>query len=142
MQNIDETRIAHMGMSQGIITRLETNAFTLKALAMTLATAVLAIGGSVENPTWLYPLAGVFPVVVFWLMDAKYLQLGRLFRRHFDAVRQGQVESPFDMNITPYRQQEQHLLRIALSWSVLPVYGSILAIFVGAMVFLLSCNLP
>ena len=31
-----------MSMIQGIFTRLETNSFTLKALAMTLATAVLA----------------------------------------------------------------------------------------------------
>jgi len=42
MDKHDKISIAHMSMIQGIFTRLETNSFTLKALAMTLATAVLA----------------------------------------------------------------------------------------------------
>jgi hypothetical protein len=116
-------------MIQGIITRLETNSFTLKALAMTLATAVLAFTGSVDNPNWVYPLAGCFPVFVFWLMDAKYLQLGRLFRRLFNAVRQGKIEDPFSMDIKPFRKKEQSTIRIAVSWSVLWFYLSIILAF-------------
>lgn len=45
MDKYHEVSIAHISMIEGIITRLETNAFTLKALAMTLATAVLALVG-------------------------------------------------------------------------------------------------
>ena len=63
---------------KGVVTRLETNSFTLKALAMTLAAAVLAFSGSFKNPNWVYPLAGCFPVLIFWIMDAKYLRMGRL----------------------------------------------------------------
>ena len=42
MTEYNDASIAHMTMIQGVISRLETNALTLKALAMTLATAVLA----------------------------------------------------------------------------------------------------
>ena len=66
----NEATIAHMSMIQGVIARLETNCFTLKALAMTLAVAILAFLGSVPKPNWIYPVAGCFPVVVFWVMDA------------------------------------------------------------------------
>jgi len=52
MNKHDEISIAHMSMIQGIVTRLETNSFTLKALSMTLATVVLAFSGSVKNPNW------------------------------------------------------------------------------------------
>ncbi len=54
MDKHDEMSIAHMSMIQGIVTRLETNSFTLKALAMTIAAAILAFVGSVDNPNWVY----------------------------------------------------------------------------------------
>ncbi len=129
MDKHDEVSIAHMSMIQGIITRLETNAFTLKAIAMTLATAVLAFSGAVKNPSWVYPLAGCFPVIIFWIMDAKYLRLCRLFRHLFNAVRLGEVNEPFEMNIKPYFDKEQSVLRIVFSWSVFWFYFSIIIAF-------------
>ena len=129
MDKHDEVSIAHMSMIQGVVTRLETNSFTLKALAMTLAAAVLAFTGSVKNPNWVYPLAGCFPVLVFWLMDAKYLRMGRLFRRLFNSVRLGNVDEPFSMNIEPFMDEEQSVLRIAFSWSVCWFYISIIIAF-------------
>jgi hypothetical protein len=122
-------KIAHMSMIQGVITRLETNSFTLKALAMTLAAAVLAFSGSVKKPSWVYPLAGCFPVVVFWIMDAQYLRLGRLFRRLYDSVRLGKEKKPFSMNIKPFKKDEQSVVRIAFSWSVCWFYLSIIVAF-------------
>ena len=70
MAEHNEKTIAHMNMIQGVITRLETNCFTLKAMAMTMAAALLAFLGSIENPNWVYPAAVCLPVVVFWAMDA------------------------------------------------------------------------
>lgn len=135
MKEHDEISIAHMSMIQGVVTRLETNSFTLKALAMTLAAAVLAFTGSVKDPNWIYPLAGVFPIVVFWIMDARYLRLGRLFRRLFDAVRLGEVSEPFSMDIKPFKAIEQSVLRIAFSWSVCWFYISIIVAFTFVSVY-------
>ena len=129
MDKHNEVSIAHMSMIQGVVTRLETNSFTLKALAMTLAAAVLAFSGSVQNPNWVYPFAGCFPVLIFWIMDAKYLRLGRLFRRLFDSVRLGNIDEPFSMNIKPYTKEEQSVIRIAFSWSVCWFYLSIIIAF-------------
>ncbi|PKK82448.1 MAG: hypothetical protein CVT49_13480 [candidate division Zixibacteria bacterium HGW-Zixibacteria-1] len=136
-KKFNESTIAHMAMIQGIVTRLETNCFTLKALAMTLAVAVLAFLGAVQKPNWLYLLAGCFPVVVFWIMDAQYLRLGRLFRHLYSAVRSGELEDPFSMNFKAYEKFEQITLRIAFSWSILWFYLSILAAFaVVSIIFL------
>ena len=77
--NFDSAKIAHLNMVQGIVNRLEGNAFTIKAIAMTLAAAVLALIGSLEKPNVIYPLAGLLPVAVLWFIDAQYLRLGRLF---------------------------------------------------------------
>lgn len=130
MDKHDEISIAHMSMIQGVITRLETNSFTLKVLAMTLAVAVLAFSGSLKNPNWVYPLAGCFPVIIFWIMDAKYLRKGRLFRRLFNSVRLGNTNEPFSMDIKSYMKEEQNVFRIAFSWSVCWLYLSMIIAFV------------
>lgn len=143
MHEHNEVSIAHMSMIQGVVTRLETNSFTLKTLAMTLAVAVLAFTGSVKNPSWIYPFSGCLPVVIFWIMDAKYLRLGRLFRHLFNAVRKGDVENAFSMDISKYLKKEQSTLRIAFSWSVCWFYLSIiLAFIVVSCVFFTSANSP
>ena len=119
MDKHDEASIAHMSMIQGVVTRLESNSFTLKALAMTLAAAILAFTGAVKTPNWVYPFAGCFPVLIFWIMDAKHLRLGRLFRRLFDSVRLGNVDDHFSMDIKPYVRKEHSVIRIV--FSVLPI---------------------
>ena len=63
-------------MIQRVVTGLETNSFSPKALAMTLATTVIAFSGLVKNPNWVFPLVGCLPVLVFWIMDSTYLRLG------------------------------------------------------------------
>ena len=136
MIEFDDKRIAHLGMIQGVVSRLETNSFTLKALAMTLTAAVLAFLGTIEHPSCIYPLAAIIPLIIFWFMDAQYLRLGRLFRRLFDGVRKGEIQEPFTMCIEPYVKDEQSVLRIALSWSIFWFYGTLLVAFLGIILFL------
>lgn len=136
MSEFDDKRIAHLGMIQDVVSRLETNCFTLKALAMTLTAAVLAFLGTIEYPSCIYPLAAIIPLIIFWLMDAQYLRLGRLFRRLFDGVRKGEIQEPFTMCIEPYVKDEQSVLRIAFSWSIFWFYGTLLVAFLGIILFL------
>lgn len=124
-------------MIQSVVTRLETNCFMLKAMTMALAVALLAFVGSVNNPNWVYPLAGCLPIFIFWLMDAQYLRLGRIFRRLFNAVRLLKVDEPFSMNIAPYAKEEQSVIRVAFSWSILWFYLSLLIVFLFVTLFFL-----
>ena len=138
MGNSNEGMIAHLSMIQGVVNRLETNSFTLKALAMTLASAILAFSGAVKNPNVVFTAAGSLPIIVFWLMDAQYLRLGRIFRRLYNGVRQGEITEPFSMDFQRYSKYEQSTLRIAFSWSVGWFYGAILVAFLTISYFLLD----
>ena len=140
MSNHDEISIAHMSMVQRIVTRLETNCFTLKTIAMTLAVALLAFIGSIKNPNWVYPLAGCLPVGIFWIMDAQYLRLGRAFRKLFYEIRLHKIEEPFSMNIGSYLKKGQSVIRIAISWSILWYYASILLTFLFVSLYFLLSN--
>jgi len=126
--NFDSAKIAHLNMVQSIVNRLEGNAFTIKAIAMTLAAAVLALIGSLEAPNGIYPLAGILPVAVLWFIDAQYLRLGRLFRHLYGAIRRGEMKEPFSMDVRAYAKDEQSIIRIAFSWSVLWFYATILIV--------------
>lgn len=129
MAEHNEQTIAHMNMIQGVVTRLETNCFTLKAMAMTIAAALLAFIGTLENPNWVYPIAAILPIIVFWIMDAQYLRLGRCFRRLFDTVRKHECKEPFSMDISNHIKAEKSVFKIMFTWSAASFYGIILVTF-------------
>jgi len=125
MTEFDQAKIAHLQMVQNVITRMASNSFALKAVTVTLTAGVLAFTGAATDPSPQILLAALVPLVMLWGMDAQYLRLERLFRRLYDAIRRGEVEEPFSMNIGPYSKDEQDVARIAMSWSVVVFYAPI-----------------
>ena len=119
---LSDQQISHLGMIQGIINRMASNSFALKALAVTISAAIIAIAGTQKNAPALSAFFGLFPVVVFWLMDAQYLRLERLYRKLYDHIRKGEECEPFDMNATKFNNDVSSTLRIAISWSVIWFY--------------------
>jgi len=89
MPNHDEATIAHLNMLQGVINRMASSSFALKALAVMIAAAVIALASTQQFGRPILPVAGLLPVVVFWLMDAQYLRLEKLYRALYDDVRKG-----------------------------------------------------
>jgi hypothetical protein len=135
-----ERQIAHLAMIQAVIARMASNSFALKTLSVTLTAGIIALVGAVQRPSPLYILAAILPVLVFWWMDAKYLQLERLYRALYDDVRLDRELDPYDMRVDRYRQNIQSVPRIALSWSVNAIYSTLLAVLmiVAAGVWLSS----
>ena len=102
MTGLSEGKIAHLGMVQGIINRMASNSFALKALAVTIAAAIIALTGTQVSSLSTTSYVGIFPVLVFWHMDAKYLRLERLYRRLYDHIRNDKDVEAFSMNITMF----------------------------------------
>jgi hypothetical protein len=71
-------------MIQAIITRLAANSGALKGFAVPVVTALLGVAISQKNKD--YAWLGIYPVVVFGLLDAYYLALERSFRKLYDAA--------------------------------------------------------
>jgi hypothetical protein len=131
---LTETQVRHLEAIQHVITRLAGNSFALKALAGTIAAAVIAYAGSTDNLSPWVSGAGMLPSVVFWLMDAQNLRLERLFRKLYDGVRRGEVDEPFDMNFIRYNNQVESVLRIAISWSVVWFYLTLVVALIAIAV--------
>jgi hypothetical protein len=130
MEDRTERQIAHLAMIQAVIGRMASNSFALKALAVTLTAGVMALIGGSQKPSLLYPLGGVVAIAVFWCMDARYLHLENLYRALYEDVRLEREISPFDMDVSRYRDTCKPLRRIALSWSVNDIYVTLLGLLV------------
>ena len=113
-----ESQIRHLEMIQGVINRMAGNSFALKALSGTITAAVIAYAGATKDPAPWFVAAGILPAVIFWVMDARYLRLERLFRKLYDGVRDGEDHGPFDMNFMRYDKTVDGLIAVAFSWSV------------------------
>lgn len=122
MDDLSETKIRHIEAVQAVITRMASNCFALKAMAGTLTAAVLAYAGGTATPSPMIAVAGLVPVVVFWLLDAQYLRLEKLFRKLHDGILSGDITQPFDMNFSVYIKQVPDVITVAFTWSVLWFY--------------------
>ena len=118
-------RAAHLGFIQGVINRMGNNSFQCKTWAMMLFSAVAVVIFRAENSCevrYIAPFVG-FMLLVFWILDAWYLQMGKRFRQLYDDIRKepiDEIADPYRMNFSTY--PEQCILCLMFSRSVWPVY--------------------
>jgi hypothetical protein len=131
-----QRQIAHMQMVQSAIARMSSNCFALKTLSVTLTAAIIAFAGTAQKPTAVYLAAALPPILVFWWLDAKYLQVEKLFRHLYEDVRHSTIAEPFDMSTHRYRQKVHSVARIAFSWPVMPIHFVLLVVLLAVAVVL------
>ena len=100
----------------------------MKALAATLAAAIIALVGTGQVTSPALAIAGFLPVILFWILDAKYLRLERQFRRLYDDIRLGKIRDHFTMDVQSYSSKVETTFKIARSWSVAWFYLPIILI--------------
>ena len=115
MGQIEESKIRYLEMIQGVITRMASNSFSLKSWTVTLVAGVLALSSKDTDKTYL--LIALIPVLVFWFLDAYYLQLERKYRALFNYVRKdSNAMVDFNLNlkgISGFELKERSLSYIA-----------------------------
>lgn len=99
-----KSKAQHLEFIQNIITRMNTNSFQIKGLCITLITGILAIYASTQKV--IFVLLGIFPVILFWFLDAYYLQQERKFRGVYNDVSglsKNNVINSYEMPIHKYK---------------------------------------
>ena len=91
-------------MIQSIITRMNQNSFMLKGWMITIVSALLAIYADKGNIAYL--LVAIFPILVFWFLDAYYLQQERKFRGIYSDIVEGKDLPLFKMPIGEYNKKK------------------------------------
>ena len=138
MAEDNQQSVEHLKLVQGVVARMAGNSAQMKAWAVSLVTAAFIFSGLSEDPHWLIALGGCIPVIAFWTMDAKYLQLERCYVKLYEAVVKGAPVKPFELDYRPYIGAVDAVWRIALSWSVFRFYGALLVVMLALLGFLLA----
>ncbi len=117
--------IEHLKIIQGVISRMAQTSFILKGWMITIVVAVLGLSVAATNHS--FGLLSLFPVLVFWGLDAYYLRQERLFRGLYELVRQDSEHAtvpPFSMSTDPCRRAVPSWWATVLSPAEWPMYLS------------------
>lgn len=102
---------------QAIINRMWNNSFLIKWWTITLTIWIIALDWFNEQNRLLL-LLSLFTIIVFWLLDAYYLQQERLYRRLYKWIvdnREKSNEYVFDMNADRLFKKEDCIFCVMFS---------------------------
>lgn len=132
----DEKKIKHLEMIEKIIERMASNSFKLKGWAVTL---VAVIGAIIARDSDKYLFFLVFiPIVMFWYLDAFYLQLERKYRELYERVRKQEGETDFSMKTSEISKDKIKLSFRDCFWSTTEAkfYMSMLGLAIAALILI------
>lgn len=120
-------RASYFEMIQGVINRMGANSFQCKTWSMMLFSAMSVVLFQINDAEKAMYICFIvlFMLVIFWGLDAWYLQMEKQFRQLYNAVRKEPFPPDNDNNLyrMDFRQYpEKCILRIMFTGSVLPVY--------------------
>lgn len=131
-----ENKIKHLEMIENIIERMAKNSFQLKTWAVTLVTAVGALGAKEADKRFM--LLAFVPIIGFWLLDAFYIQQERRYKALYRSVCEKEEEDiDFNLNTRYIIFTSDEAKRICFfnclkSFGISPFYG----ILAGTLILL------
>lgn len=124
--------IAHINLLQGIIARLANNSSSCKTWCLALVGALLSLAGAIHSPA-IFNFTLV-PVLIFAFMDTMYLAQEKAYRELYQSVvstiRDGSYARDSAFEATAQRDFS-HVRAAIASWSIWPVYGGLILIYVA-----------
>lgn len=136
-----ENKIKHLEFIQATITRMNQNSFQIKGWMITIISALLALYANSGNTIYIF--IAIAPTIVFWFLDAYYLQQERKFRGVYNDVAGLSSENnrleirEFEMPIQKYQCGKYCYFNALFSKTIFPLYGIVVVGLVVAY-FLLS----
>jgi len=82
--NMTPDQIKHLEFIQAVITRMNANSFQLKGWSIAIVSALLALYANSNNVIYIF--VAIIPTLLFWGLDAYYLQQERKFRGVYNNV--------------------------------------------------------
>jgi hypothetical protein len=124
---MEESERQHLEFIQNVITRMNTNSFQIKGMAITIVSALIAIYASTTNIMFVF--LGIAPTILFWVLDSYYLQQERKFIGIYNNVcgLKNDVEIKlYEMPIRKFRGGQYCFFKVFISKTIAWLYGTIL----------------
>lgn len=129
-----EDRRQHLAFIQDVITRMDSNSFSLKGLMITIVAALVAFTLNDDNKdTAVFNLAiALLLVLTFWFLDAYYLKMERQYRMLYDDAVIDKAEL-YKMTADDYYVCYFEVLFSKTTW---PLYLPIVGVLIVAIMFM------
>jgi hypothetical protein len=118
---------AHLQITQSIIQRMSSNSAQCKAWCITLVSAILVIVADKGKPQ--YALIAFIPALLFFVLDAYYLSLEKMFRQSYNAfietVHNGTLSASDLYAVSPRGDFFDSFLSAIFSFSIWPFYTTL-----------------
>ena len=139
---MDEEKRQHLEFIQNVITRMNTNSFQIKGMAITIVSALIAIYASTSNVSFIF--LGIAPTLLFWFLDSYYLQQERKFRGVYNNVAglKSDVDIKlYEMPIQKFQGGQYCFSNVFFSKTIVWLYGIIVFILLlgGVIVKFKDC---
>lgn len=121
----------HLTFIQGVITRMNSNSFSMKGWMLAIVSALCAIyAANTANPdNYIYFIICIVMTLIFWFLDAYYLKMERQYRDLYKEVSK-KNDTDFDMSASKFKQCFCEAL---FSPSNFPLYLSVLVLLLVAL---------
>ncbi len=131
--------LKHLEFIQNVITRMNTNSFQIKGWAITIISATLALYASIQDKNFI--LIGFLPAVIFWFLDAYYLNQERKFRGLYNdaskvSEKPNQIK-PFAMRPDLYKGGKYSYWDAFRSETTLRLYLPVILLLIGMYLYIL-----
>lgn len=101
---MEDVKIKHLEIIQGVTTRMNQNSFILKGWMITIVSALFALYADKGDILLLF--ITIFPIFIFWSLDAYYLQQERKFRGIYNDLVEGRDIPPFKIPLEEYNSEK------------------------------------
>lgn len=121
----------HLGIIQGVIDRMATNATSCKTWCITVVSAILVVIADKDRPN--LALLAVAPVFIFGALDVYYLALENGFRNSYDAfIAKLHAGKLLPSDLYSMRPSGKFKAKALKSFSVWAFYSSLLLVIAAA----------
>ena len=130
--------LKEIDLVQAVVTRMANTSFLIKGWSVTMMTFIFA---TKSEPKAL-PLVFV-PILLFWILDAYFLQQERLYRKLYQWIVENRMLSDkylFSLSIARVQDQKKSLLRVMFSTTLMVFYGGALLLVVTYLVYITKFN--
>ncbi len=126
---MEQEKMKHLEFIQNIINRMNTNSFQIKEWMIAIVSALLALYANSNNATFVF--VAIAPTIIFWYLDAYYLQQERKFRKLYDDVLSNDSKIPtFSMPIQNYTDCKYCIWCTFFSKAIGWLYGTIIVLLI------------
>lgn len=134
----DEDKRKHLEFIQNIITRMNSNSFMIKGWTITIVSALLALFASTKEQSYL--VITLLPIIIFWWLDTRYLQMERKFRCLYKkTIADQSTVASYDLNIDETSIKDDSKNKFwssTTSEAILPFYLFLFVLSVLSLCFL------